>query len=100
MSCSRHEASPTCVFLFWLAFLGRSQNLPFWTYVCKSMMGFFSRCTDFSLIRSMWMVKDALSPICQGGFSISFLQEAVYPKLNGNPFILLSDCCQARRLST
>lgn len=30
------NASSTCIFLFWLAFLGRSQNLPFWTYVSKS----------------------------------------------------------------
>ena len=42
---SRHGTGLTCVFLFWLAFLGRSQNLPFWTDV-----SIFSRCSDFSLM--------------------------------------------------
>lgn len=93
------KASPACVFLFWLAFLGRSQNHPLWTCVSKFMMGFFSRCTDVKLIRSMWMVKDASSPIWQSWVSVSFLEEAVYPKLRGNCFIILSDCCWVWRLS-
>lgn len=56
---SRHDASSTCIFLFWLAFLGRSQNFPFWTCVSKSMMGFFSRCPGLSPIRNVWMVRVA-----------------------------------------
>lgn len=58
MLFSRHDTSSTCICLFRLAFLGRSQHLPFWTFVSKSMMGFFSRYAGFCLIRSVWMVRD------------------------------------------
>lgn len=96
---SSRQSQSNIVFLFWLTFFGRSQNLLFWTRVSKSMMGFFSRCTDVNLIRSMWMVKDSCSPIWQSWVSVSFLEEAVYPKLSSNSFIILSDCCWVWRLS-
>lgn len=48
------------------------------------------------------MVKDDISPIWQDRVSISFLEEAVYPKLRSNFLIILRDCavglegCQIR----
>lgn len=100
MLSSRHDVGSTWIFLFWLAFLGRNQNLPFRTCVFISVTGFFSGGTDFSLTRSVCMVRDGrgchLSYLAGQGLS-QLPERGSVPPVSGSPFIILSDCCWAWR---
>lgn len=98
MLSSRHDVGSTWIFLFWLAFLGRSQSLPFWIYVFISVMGFFSGGTGFSLTKRVCMVRGGrgchLSYLAGQGLS-QLCKRGSAPPVSGSPFIILSDCCWA-----
>lgn len=73
----------------------------FGTRFCKSVAESFpgAPASASEVVCVVQDISNGASPLGQRMVSISFLEEAVCPKLSGTRFIILHDCCLAGRLS-